>query len=310
MDMMLFRILFLLCVTALLSAGAVVSETEKTIIYRQIDGRIVSLTKYPPRTVIAYTSLAQLWYCAGGSAVGIPFVKAKETLPPEARDLPVIGQVTAPNAEKLLSLRPSLVLFTVKHEKHRAMRGILERSGIESVYLDYRNYSDFLEILDFFCRLNGTTLERNRRAETIVKEVDSICRKAKRLPPLRFAVLFAASRGFALERNGVNAAHMLTMLGGKNIITEPGNTRIPFSFERLLLEDPEIIFIITMGPTQKIQRKVAAELMEQPAWKQLSAVKRGRVHFLPVELYLYLPGTRFPEAFRRLAEQMHPGVEF
>ena len=187
---------------------------------------------------------------------------------------------------------------------------LLERSGIESVYLDYKNYSDFLEILDFFCRLNGTTLKQNRRAETIEKEVDSICRKAKRLPSLRFAVLFAASRGFALERNGVNAAHMLTMLGGKNIITEPGNNRIPFSFERLLLEDPEIIFIITMGPTQKIQRKVAKELMEQPAWKQLSAVKRDRVHFLPLELYLYLPGTRFPEAFRRLAEQMHPGEEF
>lgn len=308
--MKFFRILILFCSTVLLSAGEIVSETEKTIVYRQSDGRVVTLSKHPARTVIAYTSLAQLWYCAGGSAVGIPFVKAKETLPPEARDLPVIGQVTAPNAEKLLSLRPSLVLFTVKHEKHRAMRGILERSGIESVYLDYKNYSDFLEILDFFCRLNGTTLKQNRRAETIVKEVDSICRKAKRLPSLRFAVLFAASRGFALERNGVNAAHMLTMLGGKNIITEPGNTRIPFSFERLLLEDPEIIFIITMGPTQKIQRKVATELMEQPAWKQLRAVKRGRVHFLPLELYLYLPGTRFPEAFRRLAEQMHPGEEF
>ncbi len=308
--MKFFRILILFCSTVLLSAGEIVFETEKTIVYRQSDGRVVTLSKHPARTVIAYTSLAQLWYCAGGSAVGIPFVKAKETLPPEARDLPVIGQVTAPNAEKLLSLRPSLVLFTVKHEKHRAMRGILERSGIESVYLDYKNYSDFLEILDFFCRLNGTTLKQNRRAETIEKEVDSICRKAKRLPSLRFAVLFAASRGFALERNGVNAAHMLTMLGGKNIITEPGNTRIPFSFERLLLEDPEIIFIITMGPTQKIQRKVAKELMEQPAWKQLSAVKRDRVHFLPLELYLYLPGTRFPEAFRRLAEQMHPGEEF
>lgn len=299
-----------LCTAMLLSAGEIVSETEKRVVYRQNDGALVSLTKRPERVVVAYTSLVQLWYCAGGTAVGIPFVKAKETLPPEARDLPVIGQVTAPNAEKLLVLRPSLVLFSGKHEKHRALRGLLERSGIESVYLNYANYSDFLEILDFFCRLNGTTLKRNSRAEAIGKEVDSICRKAKRLNPLRFAVLFAASRGFAVERNGVNAAHMLTMLGGRNIITEPGNTRIPFSLERILLEDPEILFIITMGPTEKIQRKVAKELMEQPAWKQLSAVRNGRVHFLPVDRYLYLPGTRFPEAFRYLAELMYPGEEF
>ncbi len=303
-------LLSLFCTMTFLSAGEVVSETEKTIVYRQSDGRVVSLRKHPSRVVVAYTSLTQLWYCAGGTAVGIPFVKAKETLPPEARNLPSIGQVTAPNAEKLLALRPSLVLFTVKHEKHRALRGILERSGIESVYLDYTNYSDFLEILDFFCRLNGSSLERTPLAEGIVKEVDSICRKAKSLKPLRFAVLFAASRGFALEKNGVNAAHMLTMLGGKNIVTEPGTSRIPFSLERFLLEDPEIIFIITMGPTGKIQRKVAQELMEQPAWKQLRAVKNGRVHFLPVERYLYLPGMRFPEAFRHLAGLMYPGEEF
>lgn len=305
-----FGIGFFLCIMISLSAGKIVSETEKTVVYKQSDGRVVTLTKHPARTVIAYTSLAQLWYCAGGKAVGIPAVKAKETLPPEARNLPSIGQVTSPNAEKLLSLRPSLVLFTAKHEKHQAMRGILDRSGIESVYLNYANYTDFLDILDFFCRLNGTTLKQNTQAEKIVQEVDAICRKAKTLKSPTFAVLFAASRGFSLEKNGMNTAQMVAMLGGKNIVTASGNNRINFSFERFLLEDPEIIFIITMGPTEKIQRKVAEELMKQPAWKRLKAAGGGRVHFLPVDLYLYLPGTRFPEAFRHLAELMYPGTEF
>ncbi len=306
----LVAMLIVFCCGAGLCGGEIVSETERTVTYRQEDGRVVSLTKMPKRTVIAYTSLAQLWYCAGGTAVGIPSVKAKGTLPPEARALPAIGQVTTPNAEKLLALRPSLVLFALKHEKHRALRGILERTGIESVYLDYTNYSDFLEILDFFCRLNGSSLAENRQAEKIVQEVEALCRKARRRKTLRFAVLFASSRGFSLEKSGVNTAHMLTRLGGRNIVTERGNGRIPFSFERFLLEDPEIIFIITMGATEKIQRKVTEELMKQPAWKQLGAAKRNRVYFLPVELYLYLPGTRFPEAFRGLAQRMYPGEEW
>ncbi|MBG0765459.1 MAG: ABC transporter substrate-binding protein, partial [Tissierellales bacterium] len=44
------------------------------------------------------------------------------------------------------------------------------------------------------------------------------------------------------------------------------------------------------------------------AWNSLTAVKEGRVYYLPKDLYLYKPNARYPEAFKGLAEIVYPEV--
>ena len=65
-----------------------------------------------------------------------------------------------------------------------------------------------------------------------------------------------------------------------------------------------------MGDAEGLKEKFRRDFMERPAWKTLSAAKNGRVHFLPVDLFLYMPGPRYPEAFRELAKLLYPGKEF
>ena len=75
-------------------------------------------------------------------------------------------------------------------------------------------------------------------------------------------------------------------------------------------QDPDIILINTMGDSKALQKKFTRDLISQPAWQQLKAAKTGRVHFLPPELFLYMAGSRYPEAFLHLAKLLHPGKEF
>ena len=59
-----------------------------------------------------------------------------------------------------------------------------------------------------------------------------------------------------------------------------------------------------------LKERFEKEFMQRPEWKSLQAVKNNRVHFLPGDLFLYMPGPRYPEAFRYLAKLLYPEMAF
>ena len=309
------RIFALLPTTFLLLAplaGAepgIVSESAETIRYREVDGTETLLTKHPRRTIVGNASFADPWFTAGGSAIGVPTVRSQQALPEQARDLPRIGVLRSLNLEKIFAMKPDLVLINANLHAHRAVRHHLIDAGIPNVALDYANFHDYIGILDLFCRLNGGSVETNSTAKRIISQVRKLTEEAARLPSPRFAVLFVASGGFVLESGDLNVPTMAAMLGGTNIAKQ-GAGRLKYSFEQLLIDDPDIILINTMGDSKALQKKFTRDLISQPAWQQLKAAKTGRVHFLPPDLFLYMAGSRYPEAFLHLAKLLHPEKEF
>ena len=309
------RIFALLPTTFLLLAplaGAepgIVSESAETIRYREVDGTETLLTKHPRRTIVGNASFADPWFTAGGSAIGVPTVRSQQALPEPARDLPRIGVLRSLNLEKIFAMKPDLVLINANLHAHRAVRHHLIDAGIPNVALDYANFHDYIGILDLFCRLNGGSVETNSTAKRIISQVRKLTEEAARLPSPRFAVLFVASGGFVLESGDLNVPTMAEMLGGTNIARQESG-RLKYSFEQLLIDDPDIILINTMGDSKALQKKFTRDLISQPAWQQLKAAKTGRVHFLPPELFLYMAGSRYPEAFLHLAKLLHPEKEF
>lgn len=293
-------------------AGAepgIVSESTETIRYREVDSTETLLTKHPRRTIIGNASFADPWFTAGGSAIGVPTVRSQQALPEQARDLPRIGVLRSLNLEKIFAMKPDLVLINANLHAHRAVRHHLIDAGIPNVALDYANFHDYIGILDLFCRLNGGSVETNSTAKRIISQVRKLTEEAARLPSPRFAVLFVASGGFVLESGDLNVPTMAEMLGGTNIARQESG-RLKYSFEQLLIDDPDIILINTMGDSKALQKKFTRDLISQPAWQQLKAAKTGRVHFLPPELFLYMAGSRYPEAFLHLAKLLHPEKEF
>jgi len=301
------KIVFLLLFLAMPVLAGIVRENDAEVIYRQPDGEEVRLPKNPKRTVIAYLSLAKIWEQAGGKAVGVLGARNDNALPESMRDLPKVGAGMLPNAEKVMLLEPDLVLLSAKIERQRASARQLRQSGIAAVCLAYNHYRDYLELLELFCRLHGKSIRDFPEARRTVEEVEAVCRETAGRARPTCAILFASASGFSLEAEGTNAGTVAAMLGAVNILKSSKNLRIPFSFEQFLLEDPEVIFIVTMGDTEALREKVRAEWMSRPVWKELRAAKAGRVHFLPSELFLFLPGPDYPKAFRHMADLLYPG---
>lgn len=306
-----FHILFCMFIafsSFLLSAG-VVKEDAKSITYRQLDKTEVTIPKLPKRVVISYGSLAQVWDLAGGSAVGVPDLAAKNALPEAMRNLPFVGSAIVPNLEKILTLQPDLVLLIAKLGRHRATADLLRQSGVNAVCVDYNNYSEFSELLDFFCRLNGKNISDVVVAQKLIDEVEEICKSVEGQKSPRCAIIFAVSTGFSLESSATNTGTMVEMLGGNNILKSSKTLRCSFSYEQLLLDNPDVILLITMGNAKGLQEKFRKEFMTQSAWQELGAAKNNRVHFLESELFLYMPSSRYPDAFRKLAKLLYPDLE-
>ena len=290
-------------------SAQIVSETAETIVYRQENREEVTLKKRPKRTVVGYGSLAKVWDLAGGTAVGVPKLKEKDALPPRMKNLPQIGLPTVPNPEKIALVNPDLVLLSSKLERHHAVAALLRQSGVDAVCVTYYNYRDFNDLLDLFCRLNGKQLREVPAAAKVTADVAAVCASVKGRKPPRCAIVFASATGFSLESDRTNTGLMVKMLGAENILKKSARQRMNFSYEQLLLDDPEVILIIMMGPHEMLKEKFRREFMSQPAWKELKAAKSGRVHFLPTDLFLYLPGPDYPKAFRHLKNLLYPEAE-
>lgn len=284
----------------------IVSEDANFISYRQVDKVTVKLRKKPQRTVICLGSLVQLWYAAGGEVVGIPRIRNFETLPEAARKLPVFGGAFSPNQEKIMSFRPDLIIYAYRYERQRSLAESLRRTGVETVGVKYDNFRDFAGLLDFFCRLNGGNMAENPEANRVVSDVERICRSVADKPKFSAAIVFATAAGFRLEGEESNIGTMINMLGGKNIAAGVPGRRVAFSYERMLMANPEVIFVVTMGEENMLKEKFKREIMSQQAWGELSAAKSGRVYFLPESLFLQMPGMRFAEAFTYLSELLYP----
>ncbi len=292
------------------SPSIVVSETADSLVCRDADGNAVPLKKRPQRVIVNYTSLIGIWYAAGGTAVAMPDTQDMTEVPPAARGIATTGKTTAPNVERILSLSPDLVILASAMTPQRAVADILKENGIQCILLRYETFDDYIGVLDLFLRLNGKSLSSDPNAVSIVRGVDATVGKSVTLPPLRFLSLFASVREVQAETSRAHTAFIASALGGRNIVASGGPQsplRVRLSMERITMEDPDVIFVTTMGDQPKVQARMKEDFMASDAWKGLRAVKSGRVYFLPNDLFFYKPNERFPEAYRYLAAILHPG---
>jgi iron complex transport system substrate-binding protein len=286
----------------------IIRETPTSVTIKNADNTEVTIKKQPKKVIIAYSSYVGLWYCAGGTAIGVPMTKSKKIYPDAALNVTRIGSFANPSMEKIIALQPDLVLLNFNVSSHRRMIPLLRENNIRSIIIKYDNYGDFKQLLELFCSINGTKLKDNPVATNIIESVTRIITRPPPKTPLRFLSLFSSGRGVAVEDSTTNTAYMATLLGGVNVVdsTNIKGKRIRFSLEKIVIDDPDIIFVTTMGNSKKLREKMYKEFMSSRIWKTLSAVKNRQVYFLDNDLFLFKANLRYPLAFNKLAAIMYP----
>jgi iron complex transport system substrate-binding protein len=290
----------------------IIDNTEENVTYIDTRGEEITVSKNPEKTVVLINSLLDLWYLSGGEAIAR--CSGTTNVPEAAENIEIIGKFYSVSLEKLIALEPDLVVVSSTVSSQMEMEDVLAENGIEFAPVDASTnpYTNFDKNVYLFSQILDTEDIYERDIKEITGAVDEIIEKTEESEKNPSAVvLFSSSKYVKCELPTSLTGEMLDYLGVENIVADAqieGSTKVDFSLERLIERDPDYIFVTTMGDVEECKARVEQDVQSNDAWNSLTAVKEGRVYYLPKDSYLYKPNARYPEAFKGLAEIVYPEV--
>ena len=99
---------------------------------------------------------------------------------------------------------------------------------------------------------------------------------------------------------------LVEMAGGINLFGEAGKHSPWMTWEQLVESDPDVIVVAPCGFDVERTRGEMHWLTDRPQWRDLRAVRGGRVHLADGNQYFNRPGPRVVESLEILARFLHP----
>ena len=72
--------------------------------------------------------------------------------------------------------------------------------------------------------------------------------------------------------------------------------------EAIIEADPDYIFIVLQGDSEKAAESYKREFESSASWQDLKAVKNGNLFFLPKEYFQYKPNAKWDKAYEYALE--------
>lgn len=281
-------------------------------------GTTVTLEEKPQKTAVLFSSYADIWVTAGGT-VDITVGESVE------RGFAGDGAVlvdsgaghTSIDLEALTAAAPDLVIGTADFPAQTDAVAFCRSAGIPAASFRVESFDDYLEVLSVFCHITGET-ERYREYGTAIREqIQAILDKtaayadeAEHTPE----ILFVRSGTSAKSTKAKTAADnfvcvMLDELGTHNIADSASALTGSLSLEAILENDPDALFIATMG-SEEAAKSYMDSLLSSDGWKELRCVRQGSYCYLPKDLFHFKPNARWAQAYRFLAEFLYPEIDF
>lgn len=307
-----FTVVFL-CLLALLAAGCGGGQEEKQEVkgkYATITdaaGRVVALDAEPKRVVALNPSYLGMIDSVGGSVVGRATSKLV-TVPDSMQDAPEIGFVYNINMESLVGLKPDLVL--AGKNQHEKFVPLLESNNIKVIELDAKTYTEVQDTVRLLGKIYGTSDKAEQECALLNSEIKAVTDKLPQ-EKKKIVIMHATASSVTTEGSRSIAGCVSDILGFDNVAAKAlqgKSEKTPYSMEALVEQNPEIIFITSMGKADEIENRLRSDFKNNPAWASLQAVQNGKVYVLPENLFLLNPGLEYPKAVEYMARQVYPEV--
>ena len=282
------------------------SGGENFCVVTDDSGREVKLVKKPERIAVTSASFLEPLHAVGGEVVGRPSSKTKS--PDFAQDAAEIGAVYQIDAEKLLACNPDLVI--INKGMNERLGEVLNGNNIPFVIVDMKGYDSVKKNIAMFAAITGQ-IDSGKK---IVAEMDSkIKSTVDKLPQekKRVAILHSTAQGLSVQLDNSIAGNVLKILGWENVASgmeaakDSGDTA-PYSLETLIEQNPEIIFVTSMGNLDEIKNNMEKIIAYNAAWQTIPAIRENRFYYLPQDLFLLSPGINYPEAVEYVAKLIYP----
>ena len=276
-------------------------------------GREVTLEAAPRRVAALTGSYADIWCTAGG----------RDTLVASASDawtdfglglgeeVANIGGAMGVSVEELLAAAPDLVLASTNIPSNQEMLPALEAAGVDVAFFSVDTFEDYLRMLEICTDLTGSPEAYQTYGEAVAEEIEAARARAaaaleEQGPEKVLYIRAAASVVKPKGSSGTVLGEMLADLGCINIADQDQSLLEDLSMEAILAADPDKILIVLQGADpEPAKAQLEGEVLSNPAWQQLTAVREGRVYYMDKDLYHLKPNARWGEAYDHLVEILY-----
>jgi iron complex transport system substrate-binding protein len=232
-------------------------------------------------------------------------VSAYDRYPLAVDRLPRLGGLLDPNVERILALKPDLVIV---YETQTELRSQLSRAGIEMFSYSHRGLADITQTMRAIGRRVGTDQAAGRAAEGIERQLAALRARVAGRPRVRTLLVFGREPG-SLRRidasGGYGFLHdLLELAGGSDVLGDLERQSVQMSIEMILARAPDVIIELHYGDAPGRDR-LDAEAQAWNALPSVPAVRNKRVHLLVGDEFV-VPGPRIVLAAERFARVLHP----
>lgn len=214
--------------------------------------------------------------------------------PPAIEGLPVIGTHMRPNLERVLAVKPDLVLQVSGREESRQTADALARLGVPVAVFAIHDFPSLFAAIDRIGALTGAPQAATRLVAGLRQRLEAVAAAAQGRAK-RPTVFFEARSGSLLAAGaGSMVDAVITAAGGTNAVTQKKHL-VRLSDEELLRLAPDVC-LTQRGP----MNPEAAPMDQRPEYAALPCVTAKRA-FVVDEAAFSRPGPRSVEAVEQLA---------
>jgi iron complex transport system substrate-binding protein len=258
-------------------------QTEIKLVPAPTPQRIVSLVPSMTEDLFAVG--------AGDKVVG---VSTFTDYPPQAKRLPVVASFASIATERVIELHADLALGITAQDR---LAGDLRRAGIPVVLMRDDSYGDIFRNLTAIGAITGrqaeaaALVERLRaRTAALLRTVQHRARKPSVFVVLGTSPVYTVGKGSYIVT-------LIEMAGGRNAAADIDEPYARYSAEALVARQPDLLIV---EPEVRLN-----DVLRQPPWNALRAVKQHRVYTLPDAAILERPGPRYNDGLAWLIATLH-----
>ncbi len=262
-----------------------------------------------PRRVISLIPAATEMIFAMGAGSRLIAVSSYDKFPPEATKLPKVGALLDPDTERILAMRPDLVIV---YGTQTELRRGLDRASIPYYTYEHRAMPDIMATVRSIGARLGSAAEANALATSMEQALAGVRTAVAGRRRPRTLLVFERDRSslqniYASGGYGF-LADLLETAGGDNVFSDLKQQSVQASTEMILARRPEVIIELRYGQSATNLER-APDLRPWDSLGSVPAVRNKRVVVLTGDQYV-VPGPRIVTAARELGRALHPGARW
>lgn len=280
---------------ALLVASSI---AHAAVTVKDDSGATVTLPAPARRVVSLSPHATELLFAAGAGDKVVGVVKYSD-FPEAARRLPRVGDNSALDLERILALKPDLIVVWMHGNSQRQVEA-LRQLKLPVFYSEPKHLTDLPAAIETLGTLIGTPAKAQASAEAFRTRYEALRKQYASRAPV--SVFYQVWTQPLMTLNGTHmVSDVIRLCGGVNIFADEAPLVPRVSVEAVLAKRPEAMFTATPGATAS--DKPLATLDSWRKWPQLPAVAHDNLFGIDGDL-INRPGPRILDGARAMCEDL------